>query len=149
MINTIISGTGHYLPDQVVPNEAFIGHKFYDTEGSKITKDNLEVVNKLNEITGIRERRYAKSEHKASDLAFFAAKKAIESANMDAETLDYIIVAHNFGDVIDGSNRVDFMPSLASRVKHKLKIKNPDCVCYDISFGCLPLCLFKSPSLKK
>ena len=83
MINSIITGTGHYLPEQVIPNEAFINHKFYDTAGEKITKDNLEVVNKLNEITGIRERRYAKSEYKASDLAFFAAEKAIDSAKID------------------------------------------------------------------
>ncbi len=136
MMNTIITGTGHYLPELVITNETFKQHEFFDNEGTKITKDSLEVANKLYEITGIRERRYAKTEHKASDLAFFAAQKAIQSANIDAETLDYIIVAHNFGDVIAGSNRVDIMPSLASRVKHKLKIKNPDCVCYDIAFGC-------------
>ena len=136
MINTIITGTGHYLPELVIPNEAFKQHEFYDATGTKITKDSLEVANKLYEITGIRERRYAKTEYKASDLAFFAAQKAIQSANIDAETLDYIIVAHNFGDVIAGSNRVDIMPSLASRVKHQLQIKNPDCICYDIAFGC-------------
>lgn len=136
MINTIITGTGHYLPELVITNEAFKQHEFYDAEGTKIIKDSLEVANKLYEITGIRERRYAKPEHKTSDLAFFAAQKAIQSANIDAETLDYIIVAHNFGDVIAGSNRVDIMPSLASRVKHRLQIKNPDCVCYDIAFGC-------------
>ncbi len=136
MINTIITGTGHYLPDQIITKEAFLQNEFYDEGGAKVTKDNLAVANKLTEITGIRERRYAATEHNTSDLAFFAAQKAIQSAKVDPETLDYIIVAHNFGDVIAGSNRVDFMPSLASRVKHKLQIKNPDCVCYDISFGC-------------
>lgn len=136
MINTIITGTGHYLPDHIINQTSFLQHEFYDIEGVKVTKNNTEVVNKLSEITGIRERRYAASEHKASDLAFFAAQKAIQSAQIDVETLDYIIVAHNFGDVINGSNRVDMVPSLASRVKHKLQIKNPDCVCYDVAFGC-------------
>jgi len=136
MINTIITGTGHYLPKQIVTKEAFLQHEFYDDAGVKITKDNAAVVDKLTEITGIKERRYAQSAYNASDLAFFAAEKAIESADIDPETLDFIIVAHNFGDVADGGNRVDIMPSLASRVKHKLKIKNPECVCYDISFGC-------------
>ena len=28
------------------------------------------------------------------------------------------------------------LPSLASRVKFNLGIKNPNCVCYDIIFGC-------------
>ncbi|MFK7979334.1 MAG: 3-oxoacyl-ACP synthase III family protein [Saprospiraceae bacterium] len=136
MINTIITGTGHYLPDHVVTQEAFLKNEFYNIEKAKIEKDNLAIVKKLSEITGIRERRYAAPKQNTSDLAFFAAEKAIQSANIDPETLDYIIVAHNFGDVIAGSNRADFMPSLASRVKHKLQIKNPDCVCYDVAFGC-------------
>lgn len=136
MINSIIIGSGHYLPKLVVPNAAFMNHEFFDATGAKITKLNAEVVQKLNEITEIRERRYAEDNHTASDLAFFAAEKAIQSASIDKETLDYIIIAHNFGDVAKGSNRVDIMPSLATRVKHKLGIKNPDCVAYDIAFGC-------------
>ena len=136
MINSIIIGSGSFLPERVIENIDFLKHEFYDGSGVKIEKDNLSIVQKLNEITGIKERRYAQPQHNASDLAFFAAEKAIGNANIDVETLDYIIVAHNFGDVISGSNRVDIMPSLASRVKHKLKIKNPDCVAYDIAFGC-------------
>lgn len=136
MINSIIIGSGHYLPEQVVPNAAFLNHEFFDAEGVKVNKPNSEVVQKLNEITEIRERRYAADNHTSSDLAFFAAQKAIDSSSIDKETLDYIIVAHNFGDVLKGSNRVDIMPSLATRVKHKLGIANPDCVAYDIAFGC-------------
>lgn len=136
MINSIIIGSGSYLPKQVVPNDAFLNHEFFDAAGTKITKANSEVVQKLKEITEIRERRYAEDNHTASDLAFFAAEKAIQSATIDKETLDYIIVAHNFGDVSKGTNRVDVMPALATRVKHKLAIKNPDCVAYDIAFGC-------------
>lgn len=136
MINTIITGTGRYLPEQIIGNDNFLEHEFYEASGEKITKDNAEIVAKLNVITGIKERRYAPPKYMASDLAFFAAEKAIESAGIDKETLDYIIIAHNFGDVIDGSNRVDILPTLASRVKHKLQIKNPYCVAYDLPFGC-------------
>jgi len=50
--------------------------------------------------------------------------------------LDYIIVAHNFGDIPYGSKQIDTLPNLAARVKSKLKIKNPSCVAYDILFGC-------------
>ena len=87
-------------------------------------------------FTGIGERRYAEANLCSSDLAFFAAQKAIENAQLDPETLDYIIVAHNFGDVKPKAIQSDILPSLATRVKHNLKINNPKCVAYDILFGC-------------
>ncbi|HYH56449.1 MAG TPA: 3-oxoacyl-[acyl-carrier-protein] synthase III C-terminal domain-containing protein, partial [Anseongella sp.] len=70
------------------------------------------------------------------DLGFLSAKDALDSSGIDKETLDYIIVAHNFGDVVFGSNRSDLVPSLASRVKYMLGIENPGCVAYDLPFGC-------------
>ena len=72
----------------------------------------------------------------ASDLGYFAAQKAIEDAGIDKETLDYIILAHNFGDVNSSTVQNDILPSLATRVKYRLGIKNPNCVAYDILFGC-------------
>jgi 3-oxoacyl-[acyl-carrier-protein] synthase-3 len=71
-----------------------------------------------------------------SDIAFYAAIDAIKSANIDREELDYIIVAHNFGDIKNDNKRLDIVPSLAARVKHKLEIKNPNTVAYDLPFGC-------------
>ena len=65
-----------------------------------------------------------------------ASKKAIEDAKINPEELDYLIVAHNYGDIKSGSNQSDTVPSIASRVKHLLGIKNPSCVAYDILFGC-------------
>ena len=65
-----------------------------------------------------------------------AAEKAIEDALLDPETLDYIIVAHNFGDIQHGCLQTDILPSLATRVKHNLQIKNTNCVAYDLIFGC-------------
>jgi 3-oxoacyl-[acyl-carrier-protein] synthase-3 len=72
----------------------------------------------------------------ASDIAFFAAKAALDSAQVDRETLDYIIVAHNFGDVRAGNPRSELVPALASRVKHHLGIANPNTIVYDLPFGC-------------
>jgi 3-oxoacyl-[acyl-carrier-protein] synthase-3 len=94
------------------------------------------IVRKFKAITGIDERRYAKSHLNTSDIASFAAEKAIENAKIDREDLDYIIVAHNYGDVRHDSQQSDTVPSLASRVKHLLRIKNPKCVGYDLLFGC-------------
>jgi 3-oxoacyl-[acyl-carrier-protein] synthase-3 len=65
-----------------------------------------------------------------------AAKGAIQDAGIDPETLDYIIVAHNFGDVSAQDVRLDFCPTLAARVKEALAIRNPSCVAYDLPFGC-------------
>jgi len=45
-------------------------------------------------------------------------------------------VAHNFGDVRNDNKRSDIVPSIAARVKHKLEIRKPGAVAYDILFGC-------------
>jgi 3-oxoacyl-[acyl-carrier-protein] synthase-3 len=94
------------------------------------------VIAKFKDITGIEERRYVTDDLLASDIGFYAAEQALKSSHLDKETLDYIIVAHNFGDVREGNRRSDCLPSLASRVKQKLDIKNPKTVAYDIPFGC-------------
>lgn len=135
-IYSIISGTGSYIPSKKVTNESFLNHEFYDTDGSRLDKTNQEIIDKFEEITTISTRHHI-SEHKVtSDLAFLAAVEAINSANIEKEELDYVIVAHNFGDVKHDNNRSDIVPSLAARVKHKLEIKNPDTIAYDITFGC-------------
>jgi 3-oxoacyl-[acyl-carrier-protein] synthase-3 len=72
----------------------------------------------------------------ASGMAIEAAKLAVKDSGIDPEELDQIILAQNFGDVIKHTIQTDTIPSLASRVKHGLAIKNPQCVAYDILFGC-------------
>jgi 3-oxoacyl-[acyl-carrier-protein] synthase-3 len=134
MIHSIISSTGSYIPNQVIPNSAFLNHSFYDRNGRLMDQPNEEIIKKLYEITGIRERRYADDELCTSDIAYNAAVDAL--GDTDRESLDYIIVAHNFGDVRSGGTRVDQVPTIASRVKHRLGINNPYCVAYDIPFGC-------------
>ena len=122
----------------LTPNETqdFINHSFLDTDGSPFKNENGDIIEKFKAITGIEERRYAKPHQSTSDLAFLAAERAIEDAALDPETLDYIIVAHNFGDIQHGCIQTEMLPSLATRVKHQLQIKNPNCVAYDVIFGC-------------
>ena len=132
----IITGSGCCVPSIVQKNKAFLDHSFLDNQGTKFDLDNQTIIDKFNSITGIEERKYIPSELKTSDIAHLAAQKAIEDANVNPETLDYIIVAHNFGDIAEDSKQIDNLPSLASRVKAKLKIQNPKCVAYDILFGC-------------
>ena len=135
-MNIKITGTGSYIPKIVQKNEAFQQHSFLNIDGSEIPSSNDVIVEKFKAITGISERRYAESHLTASDLGALAAEKAIKDAGVDPETLDYIILAHNFGDVKSGSIQSDILPCLAARVKNSLKIKNPKCVAYDILFGC-------------
>ncbi|WP_104735655.1 3-oxoacyl-ACP synthase III family protein [Hanstruepera ponticola] len=131
-----ITGTGSYIPSTVEKNENFYNHEFLNADGSSINSTNEVIVEKFKAITGIQERRYIKDDLLNSDIGFFAAEKAIENANIDKETIDYIIVAHNYGDVKHESQQSDTVPSIASRIKHLLKIRNPKCVGYDILFGC-------------
>jgi 3-oxoacyl-[acyl-carrier-protein] synthase-3 len=131
-----IIGTGSYIPARCIKNEAFLSHTFYDEYGVLIDKSNQEIIEKFEKITTISERRFAEDDLVTSDIAFFAAEQAIKSANTDKESLDYIIVAHNFGDVKCNQNRTDLVPSLAARVKHKLQIVNPRTIAYDLPFGC-------------
>ena len=131
-----ITGTGSYIPENIEKNEDFHQHEFLNVDGSQINSPNEVIVEKFKAITGIVERRYADDKLIASDLGFLAAEKAIEDAKIDREDIDYIIVAHNFGDVKKDAIQSDILPCLATRVKHKLRIKNPKCVAYDILFGC-------------
>lgn len=136
MTQPVITGTGSYIPGVIVSNDSFLNAEFFEKDGQKLHKSNKAIIDKLAAITGIHERRYAHNHHNTSDLAYFAALKAIESAGVDKETLDYIIVAHNFGDVAFETNRSSMVPTLATRVKALLDIQNPDCVAYDLPFGC-------------
>jgi len=135
-IKSIITGTGKYIPNKLIKNSDFIHHSFYEKDGSLVKRDMADVIQKFQAITDIEERRYAEDNQNTSEMAYLAAKDAIESSGEDKEKLDYIIVAHNFGDIKQGTNRTDMVPTLASMVKYKLGIVNPDCVAYDLPFGC-------------
>jgi 3-oxoacyl-[acyl-carrier-protein] synthase III len=136
MNRSVITGSGCYIPTEIVSNNEFAEHKFYADDYTAIETNPAVVVEKFRQITGIAERRYVATDMTTSDIATIAAKLAIEDSKVDPETLDQIILAHNFGDVIKNTIQSDAVPSLASRVKYNLKIKNPNCVAYDVLFGC-------------
>ncbi|MFK8060443.1 MAG: 3-oxoacyl-ACP synthase III family protein [Polaribacter sp.] len=136
MISSKITGTGTFIPSIRKENSDFSEEEFLNEDGSAFSSENNIIIEKFKAITGIVERRYAKLEYNTSDLAFFAAQKAIDDANLNIEELNYLIVAHNFGDIKKDSIQSDMLPSLATRVKQKLGIENPNCVAYDILFGC-------------
>lgn len=134
--NVVITGTGSFVPDNIVTNKNFAENKFYDENGKPFESSHDEIAEKFKAITGIEERRYADDDMNSSDLGAIAAKHAIEDAGIDKESIDQIIVAQNFGDVPKGSIQTDIVPSIASRIKQRIGIKNPSCVAYDLVFGC-------------
>ncbi len=135
-MSTIITGTGSYIPSIVKTNQSFVNNSFYAENGELIATPSEEIVEKFKDITGIAERRYADANENTSEMATKAAVLAIKDAGIDPETIDQIIVAHNFGNVLAGTIQTDAIPAIASRVKNQLGIKNPACVAYDILFGC-------------
>ncbi|WP_299568521.1 3-oxoacyl-ACP synthase III family protein [uncultured Pedobacter sp.] len=134
-IQSVITGTGSCIPENIISGEYFLNHTFFDG-GIKIDKENEEIIQKFADITEIGERRYISQDQLNNDIGAIAAQKAIDDAGIDKETLDYILFCHNFGDVKLGSNRIDMLPALAAKVKVKLGINNPDCVAFDLIFGC-------------
>ena len=108
-----ISGTGHYVPEKVLNN--------FDLE--KIVDTNDEWIRTR---TGMFERRVAAPDQAASDLAYEASLKALESANLRTKDIDLIIVGTISGD--------HAFPSTACLVSKKLGIKNVPA--FDVSAGC-------------
>ena len=108
-----IIGTGSYVPSRVVTN--------YDLEKIVKTSDQWIV-----ERTGIRERRIAAEDEAASDLAFKAAKCALQNASVREKDIDLILVATSTPDM--------FFPSTACLVQSRLGAQQA--VAFDISAAC-------------
>jgi 3-oxoacyl-[acyl-carrier-protein] synthase-3 len=103
MIYSRITGTGSYLPGEPVDNHQ-LAARGIDTSDEWIT-----------ERTGIRARHLAAAGTATSDLAFEAARAAIEAAHLAPADIDLIIVATSTPDYI--------FPSTACLLQAKLGIK--------------------------
>ncbi len=137
MRRSVMIGTGSYIPERRVHNDEFLDNSFYLDYGEAIDPtNNPHTIDRFREITEIGERRWVEDDQLTSEIGHLAAEKALVSAGIDRESLDYVIFAHNFGDVLADNRRCDFCPSLAARVKQHLAIANPECIAYDLPFGC-------------
>jgi len=109
-MNIKITGSGSYIPTEIVANKDFSNHVFLNEDGTPFPLPNEIITEKFYGITGIEERRYVTDDLLTSDIAVIAAEKAIKDANIDPETLDYIILAHNFGNVKkEPFNRISYL----------------------------------------
>ncbi len=135
-MDAYIKGTGSFLPEKIIKNNAFLNHNFYDGLGKKSEKPVAEVVAKLEAITGIRERRYIPDNENSIPLMTKASRNAILDAKLQSNDIQGVIVAHNAGNMLLAGNGVQSVPNLAALLKNALKIENHDCFAYDILFGC-------------
>ncbi len=136
-IHTIIIGSGSYIPPVKIENNHFLDYTFYDPATRKpFDKENEEIIEKFREITNIEDRRWSNPEDQTSDIGFYAAKDAIESSGIEPESLDFIIAAHNFGDMAHNNYRSAIVPYIAARIKQKLGLKNPHMFAHDVIAGC-------------
>jgi 3-oxoacyl-[acyl-carrier-protein] synthase-3 len=108
-----IIGTGKYTPERILTNQ--------ELERMVETNDEWIVTR-----TGIKERRIAAETEATSDLAYQAALKALEAADLKAADLDLIIVATITPDM--------FFPSTACLLQNKLGAAKA--AAFDLSAAC-------------
>lgn len=106
-------GMGSYVPEKIMTN--------YDLEKLVDTSNEWIV-----ERTGIRQRHIAAPEQATSDLAFIAAQRALDDANLKAEDLDLIVVASESPDMK--------FPSVACMLQDRLGASHA--AAFDLGAGC-------------
>ena len=84
----IITGTGSAMPRQIIKNDYFSKNVFYTKDGMQNPKSGTEVIKKLEEISGIKERRFIGKEEESVDILFDASKKALENSGIDKNELE-------------------------------------------------------------
>ncbi len=108
-----IIGTGSYLPEKVLSNADL--EKIVDTTDEWIR-----------ERTGIRERRVAADDETTGDMAFMAARRAMEAAGVEPEDIDFIALGTTTPDLV--------FPSTAALLQQRLGLREVGAM--DINAAC-------------
>jgi 3-oxoacyl-[acyl-carrier-protein] synthase-3 len=103
MKRSIITGTGRFIPPKIITN--------FDLEKKMNTSDEW-----IQQRSGIRERHYADEGIGSSELAYEAALKAIEDAQIEKSEIDFIIAATLSPD--------HYFPGIGVLVQAKLGLTN-------------------------
>jgi 3-oxoacyl-[acyl-carrier-protein] synthase-3 len=106
-----IVGTGSYVPEPVVTNEAL----------ASLGCDADWIIQR----TGIRERRHAPPEISTSDMAVAAAERCIKAADVDRSQIDLVVLATLSPDYL--------LPATATAVQDRLGL---NCAAMDLSAAC-------------
>ncbi len=112
-MTSILRGIGSYVPEKILDNSEL---------SLKVeTSDDW-----IRTRTGIRERRIASPDQPTSELALYAARKAIEAAQIQPDQIDLVIVATITPDMA--------FPSTACILQHKLGLGKV--ACFDLEAAC-------------
>jgi len=111
MTGVQVVGTGSYVPDNVVTNEAL----------ASLGCDADWIIQR----TGIRERRHAPPEMSTGDMALAAAERCIASADIDRSRIDLLILATLSPDYL--------LPATAAFVQDRLGL---NCAAMDVNAAC-------------
>jgi 3-oxoacyl-[acyl-carrier-protein] synthase III len=113
-----ITGTGSYLPPKRLTN---------DQLAQQLAARGIETSDQwIVERTGIKARHFAEPDVGSSELAFEAARRALDAADVDAANIDLIIVATSTPDMV--------FPSTACLVQQKLGVHG--CAAFDVQAVC-------------
>lgn len=104
-------GTGSFVPDNVVTNDDL----------ASLGCDSEWIIQR----TGIRERRHCPPEMTTSDMAIAAAERAMQSAGVDAEQIDLVVLGTFTPDYL--------LPQTATTVQHRLGL---NCPAMDLAAAC-------------
>ncbi|MFZ5830170.1 MAG: beta-ketoacyl-ACP synthase 3 [Planctomycetota bacterium] len=113
-IEAVMLGIGSYLPKRVVSNSELLAHLPHITEKY------------VEQVTGIRERRWAADGEKPSDMAYAAALEAIARSGVATKEIDAIILATTTPDVA--------MPATANILQDRLNL--PTIPAFDLNAAC-------------
>lgn len=135
-MKTFIAGTGTKLPERRITNSYFLNHVFMDENGVPNPKPQADIIAKLEQITGIKERGYIPEKGDSVPLMVDASLAALADWGLDKNLIDGIIVAHNAGNMLEGRQGFHTVPNMAALLKNRLGITNHECFAYDLLFGC-------------
>ncbi len=113
MINPGILGTGFYVPKKILKNK-------------QLSKMNNISEKEIFDKTGIKERRIADVNEKASEMGYKAAIKALKSSKINLKKIDQVICTTFSGDYI--------YPALSCKISQMLKLNEPGC--FDVMANC-------------
>jgi len=114
MRKAVITGTGHYVPKRVVPNQYF--NDLLGEDVDTWLRTNVEIY----------ERRWCADDESTADLCEKAAHMVLEAAGITAADIDLIIVATDTPEYIS--------PSTAAVLQHRLGAKKAGT--FDLNTAC-------------
>lgn len=114
MRNVVISATGMYAPENIVPNSHF--DESLGENVSEWLEENVHIYN----------RRWCSEDESTADLCIKAGEQALQRAGLAAKDIDLLIISTDTPEYVS--------PSTASKVQHKMGLINAGT--FDLNSAC-------------